>query len=123
MQTAEQSNRRMQAARNSASITPQSASKPFSTASMPSSGMSPYMNLFRSGNGNGTIDNYTTLVKPELDQRRANQRFGSEINGLESNTRVQGMNIQQLNRNTQSLQGVNATQYFMNYGDYYQGTR
>ena len=79
------------------------------------------MNLFRTGNNNGTIDNYTTLVRPELDQQHANQKFGADIHGLEDSTHVQGLNIRQLNRDTQTLQGVNATQYFMNYGDYYQG--
>jgi hypothetical protein len=81
------------------------------------------MNIFRGGSNNGTIDNYTTLVRPDLEQQRANQKFGADIHGLENSTHVQGMNIRQLNRDTQTLQGVNATQYFMNYGDYYQGAR
>ncbi len=37
------------------------------------------MNLFRSGTNNGTIDNYTTLVKPQLDQRYLNQQYGQNI--------------------------------------------
>jgi hypothetical protein len=123
-QTAEAQNRRMAAARNSASAPAQSTSKAFSGVSgSSSSGISPYMNLFRSGNNNGTIDNYSTLVRPVLDQQRANLKFGADIHGLENSTHVQGLNIQQLNRETQTLQGVNATQYFMNYGDYYQGAR
>jgi hypothetical protein len=81
------------------------------------------MNLFRNGNSNGTIDNYSTLVRPQLEQRRANQQFGADINGLEANSRVQGLRIQQLNRDTNNLQGVKAQQYFMNYGDYYQNSR
>jgi len=125
MHTAEEQNRRMAASRSAASTAPaQMAQKPFGgQASTASSGNSPYMNLFRTGNNNGTIDNYTTLVKPELDQQHANQKFGADIHGLEDSTHVQGLHIRQLNRETQDLQGVNATQYFMNYGDYYGGAR
>ncbi len=123
MRSAEEQNRRLAASRNAASAQAQLTPKPFSSASAPSSGQSPYMNIFRGGTNNGTIDNYTTLVKPELDQQRANQKFGADIHGLENSTHVQGLNIRQLNRETQTLQGVNATQYFMNYGDYYQGAR
>jgi hypothetical protein len=123
MRDAETQNRRMAATRNATSAPPQNTAKPFAGYQQPGSGSSPYMNLFRSGNGNGTIDNYTTLVRPELEQRRANQQFGSDIHGLENATRVQGLNIRQLNRDTQTLQGVNATQYFMNYGDYYPGAK
>jgi hypothetical protein len=121
MQTAAQQNRIQQAAKNSTTTSAPSSTKAFSGYRQTSSGPSPYMNLFRTGNAQGTIDNYTTLVKPELEQRNANQQFGSDISGLESSNRVQGMNIQQLNRDTRSLQGVNANQYFMNYGDYYKG--
>jgi hypothetical protein len=123
MQTITQQNRIQSAARNATAASPQLTAKPFSGSTQRSSTTSPYMNLFRSGNSNGTIDNYTTLVRPELDQQRANQKFGADIHGLENSTHVQGLNIQQLNRDTQSLQGVNATQYYMNYGDFYQGAR
>jgi hypothetical protein len=119
---AAEDNRRLAASRNAASAQAQSSPKAFSNITQaPSSGSSPYMNLFRTGNNNGTIDNYTTLVKPQLDQQGTNQKFGADIHGLENSTHVQGLNIRQLNRETQTLQGVNATQYFMNYGDYYQG--
>ncbi len=123
MHTAEEQNRRMAATRNAASAPAALTPKAFSGINPSSSGSSPYMNLFRTGNNNGTIDNYTTLVRPELDQQRANQKFGADIHGLENSTHVQSLNIRQLNRETQTLQGVNATQYFMNYGDYYQGAR
>lgn len=124
MHAAEEQNRRLAASRNSASAQAQLTPKAFSGVyNQPSTGSSPYMNLFRTGNNNGTIDNYTTLVKPQLDQTGTNQKFGSDIHGLENSTHVQGLNIRQLNRETQTLQGVNATQYFMNYGDYYQGAR
>ena len=124
MHAAEEQNRRLAASRNSASAPAQMTPKAFSGVNaQPSTGSSPYMNLFRTGNNNGTIDNYTTLVKPQLDQSGANQKFGADIHSLENSTHVQGLNIRQLNRETQTLQGVNATQYFMNYGDYYQGAR
>ena len=124
MHSAEEQNKRQAATRNAASAQAQIAPKAFSGAyNQPSSGSSPYMNLYRTGNNNGTIDNYTTLVKPQLDQTGTNQKFGADIHGLENSTHVQGLNIRQLNRETQTLQGVNATQYFMNYGDYYQGAR
>ncbi|HEY4760187.1 MAG TPA: hypothetical protein VIH42_06375 [Thermoguttaceae bacterium] len=122
MRNAQIQNRRMEAARNAAAATPQLATKPFSGYRQPTSGVSPYMNLFRS-NGLGTIDNYSTLVRPELEQGRMNQQFGAEIHGLENSTRVQGMTLQRLGRDTQNLQGVNANQFFMNYGDYYPGAR
>ncbi len=121
---AAEENRRLAASRNSASASAPIQPKAFSGVyNQPSSGSSPYMNLYRTGNNNGTIDNYTTLVKPQLDQTGANQKFGADIHSLENSTHVQGLNIRQLNRETQTLQGVNATQYFMNYGDYYQGAR
>jgi hypothetical protein len=123
MRAAEES-RRLAASRNSASAPAQLTPKAFSSvSSQSSSGSSPYMNLYRTGNNNGTIDNYTTLVRPQLDQQGTNQKFGADIHGLENSTHIQGLNIRQLNRETQTLQGVNATQYFMNYGDYYQGAR
>ena len=81
------------------------------------SGISPYMNLFRTGTINGTIDNYTSLVRPALDQRNLNQQFGHDIRGLQNDSRMQGSNLQQLNQ-TRQLQGVSTPQ-FMNYGGYY----
>jgi hypothetical protein len=131
MKTIQDESRRIEAARNATAAPPQTASKPFSGANVPSSGgSSPYMNLFRGGNNNGTIDNYTTLVKPELNQRSANQQFGSDIHSLDNRTNVQGLSIRKLDTQTQSLQGVNSSQYFMNsspyfmnYGDYYRGSR
>jgi hypothetical protein len=101
----------------------QPAAKAYSGAQTYSSGVSPYMNLYRLGNAGGTIDNYNTLVRPELDQRRTNQQFNRDINNLESNSRVQGFNINQLNRDNYNLQGVKYQQYFMNYGDFYPGAR
>jgi hypothetical protein len=100
----------------------QQTSKAYSGTPMNTGGVSPYMNLYRSGT-NGVVDNYTTLVRPELDQRRTNQQFGTDIRGLENSARVQGFSLNQLNRSTQNLQGVKYQQFFMNYGDFYPNAR
>jgi hypothetical protein len=84
----------------------------------PSSGVSPYMNLFRpSGDG---VDNYTSLVRPQIDQRFMNQQFNRDIHGLENSSRMQGVDLRQLYRSNQTLQGVGTPQFYMNYGNYYQ---
>ena len=84
----------------------------------PTSGVSPWMNIFRR-DSLGTVDNYTTLVRPELEQRYLNQRFGNDIGGLERNTRLQGMSLQQINQQNRTLEGVGTPQFYMNYGNYY----
>jgi hypothetical protein len=85
------------------------------------SGISPYMNLFRTGTALGTIDNYTSLVRPELEQRYLNQQVNKDIVGLERNSRLQQMRLQMLNQEQgRSLQGVGTPQYYMNYGSFYQ---
>ena len=96
---------------------PQAAvEKPFA-GYRPMSGVSPYMNLFRRDNG-GTLDNYTSFVRPELDQRRLNQQVGRDLRGLERNTRVQSTALQQMERESRNLQGVTTPQ-FMNYGNFF----
>jgi hypothetical protein len=88
--------------------------KPFSSY-RPQSGVSPYMNLFRSHTGGA--DNYSTLVKPEIDQRFANQRFNQNIYGLERNARQQAAGLQQLNQQQmQATPGVGTPQFYMNSG-------
>jgi len=91
--------------------------KPFSGYRQ-ASGISPYMNLFRNGTDNGTVDNYTTLVRPQLDQRYLNQQYGRDIRGLQTDARLQGSSIQQINQSRQ-LQGISTPQFYMNYGSYY----
>ena len=110
--------RTVQAAANPNIIAPPvqpSTEKPFSGYQTPS-GISPYMNIYRSGTNNGTIDNYTTLVKPQLDQRYLNQQYGRDIRGLQGDSRTQGQSLQQQSR---QLQGVSTPQFYMNYGNYY----
>lgn len=111
--------RRMTLQGNPAVTPPPLSEKAFSGYRV-TSGVSPYMNLFRR-DSLGTIDNYTSLVRPELDQRRVNQQYGRDIRGLEQSTRAQGSSLQQLNRDTRSLQGVGTPQFYQNYGNYYQG--
>jgi hypothetical protein len=97
---------------------PPAAEKAFSGYHM-SSGVSPYMNLFR--RSGETVDNYSTLVRPQLDQRYQNQQFSGDIRGLQNNTRTQGVNLQNLNRDTRALQGVGTPQYYQNTQGYFPG--
>jgi hypothetical protein len=85
----------------------------------PSSGVSPYMNLFRIGGE--TIDNYTSLVRPQIEQRFLNQQFNRDIRGLDNSTHTQRVDLQQLYRTNQTLQGVATPQFYMNTGSYYPG--
>ncbi|MBU4271397.1 MAG: hypothetical protein KKA28_06000 [Planctomycetes bacterium] len=93
--------------------------KAFSTYNPFSSGVSPYMNLFRRDTDMGTVDNYTTLVRPALEQRAANQRFNMDIFGLERRARIQQHSIQRMEQTDRTLQGIGTPQYYMNYGGYY----
>lgn len=77
------------------------------------------MNLFRNDTDAGTIDNYTSLVRPALEQRAANQRFNMDIYGLERRARIQQHSLQQMHQTERTLQGVGTPQYYMNYGGYY----
>jgi hypothetical protein len=97
---------------------PQAAmEKPFG-AYRPTSSVSPYMNLFRHDTSGGTIDNYSTFVRPQLEQRNVNQQVGRDLRGLERNTRVQSTALQQMERESRGLQGVTTPQ-FMNYGNFF----
>jgi hypothetical protein len=81
-------------------------------------GVSPYLNLFRRDSG-GQVDNYSTLVKPAIDQRNANQQFNRDITGLNRSAIMQSSMLQQLNNDNRALQGVSTPQFYMNYGSYY----
>jgi len=98
-------------------LVPPTGDKAYSTY-RPGSGVSPWMNLFRR-DSLGTVDNYTSLVRPELDQRKTNQQVRGDISGLQRNTRMQGMSLQQINQQNRTLQGVGTPQFYMNYGNYY----
>ena len=75
------------------SVAPPRPEKAFSNF-RPSSGVSPYMNLFRLQGD--TLDNYTSLVRPQIEQRFLNQQFGRDIRGLQNSAQMQGVNMQQL---------------------------
>jgi hypothetical protein len=82
----------------------------------PTSGVSPYMNLFRTNTGG--VDNYNTLVKPELEQRRLNQQFNRDIGGLERNTNQQLLDLRRRYEATHrqpvdNSQGVGTPQFYM----------
>lgn len=95
--------------------------KAFSGYRPSSSGVSPYMNLFRNDTAGGTIDNYTTFVRPALDQRSMNQQFNMDLYGLERNSRLQQSAMRSMYQNSnRTLQSVGTPQY-MNYGNYYGG--
>ncbi len=87
------------------------------------SAISPYLNLYRTDNSFGTVDNYYTLVKPLVDQRTKNTRFNTQIRGLQNTSRHQGAAIHTLDRETRTLQGISTPQYYQNYRDYYPGSR
>lgn len=68
-----------------------SSSKPFSSFSAPPT-VSPYMNLFRVDlNGNNNF-NYSTLVRPQLQQQQMNQQL--ERQALQNSRRIQSIAAQ-----------------------------
>ena len=71
------------------------------------------MQLFR------TDSNLGTVVKPRLEQQRANRQFGGAISGLQTTSHTQGTTLNQLGRQGRRLQGTSSQQYYMNYGRYY----
>ncbi len=87
--------------------------KPFSTYRAPST-LSPYLDLFRRDTS-VSADNYNTLVRPQLEQQRTNQRMRSALHGLQGTSQTQGAAIQNIGRQT----GVAGPQRYMNYGGYY----
>ena len=89
-----------------------SGEKAFSDYSRPS-GYSPWMNLYRPS---GLTDNYTSLVRPGLQQRALNQRFSGDIGGLGATSQRQE---QQIRQGAQMQQGIVNPQYFINYQQYY----
>jgi len=98
----------------------EAATKAFSSARPFSSGVSPYMGIFRNDTAGGTIDNYSTYVRPALDQRSMNQQFNMDIYGLERNQKIQNAALQQMSRgNTRAPQSIGTPQFYMNYGNYY----
>ena len=79
--------------------------KVYAGTQVASSGVSPYMQLFRNDTAGGTIDNYTTLVRPQLQQQRMNQQFGTDLWGLQRDARIQQSSLQRMQNNARTLAG------------------
>lgn len=85
-------------------------------------GASPYMNLFRNDTSGGTIDNYSTFVRPALDQRSMNQQFNVDLYGLQRNQRIQNAALRNIDRAyNRTPQYIGTPQFYQNYGNYYPG--
>lgn len=94
------------------------SSKPYSGYSRKSP-VSPYMNLFRSNNLAGTIDNYSTLVRPLLQQQQVNRQTQWDLHSLRSKSGLQGTQLRDLNRRTDGLPDATQQNRYKNYLDYY----
>jgi hypothetical protein len=100
----------------SPSYSAQTSEKAFANQKVFTSGVSPYMNLFRNDTNGGTIDNYSTYVKPALEQQKTNQQLGMDIYGLERNARIQNANLQRLDRRSRAPQSVGTPQFYQKGG-------
>jgi len=94
--------------------------KPFTNVRQ-SPAISPYLNLYRLDNEGGTIDNYATLVRPEVRQLDTNGRFGGEIRSLENRNIIQGAAIGRLSSTTRRMQGRPSRDYYMNLLNFFPG--
>jgi hypothetical protein len=119
----QQTRDRVDAALHPAYAPQQAPPKAFADARPFSSGVSPYMNLFRNDTNGGTIDNYSTYVRPALDQRSMNQQFNVDLYGLQRNQRIQNAALEQLGRTySRAPQAIGTPQFYGNYGNYYPGS-
>jgi hypothetical protein len=98
------------------SYSAQTAEKAFANQKVITSGVSPYMNLFRNDTAGGTIDNYSTFVRPALEQQSMNQKFGQDIYGLERNARIQSTYLQRLQQRPRTSQSITTPQYYRSRG-------
>lgn len=96
------------------------ADKPFSGYTPPPA-YSPYMNLFRNDNNRGQINNYYSLVRPIQEQQQVNSQTQNRLQSLQSTTRAQGSQLQQIDQRTQPPAPTSANPSFMNYQHYYPG--
>jgi hypothetical protein len=112
-----------QASAHPAYATQPAPGKAFADVPRFSGGVSPYMNLFRNDTNGGTIDNYSTFVRPALDQRSLNQQFNIDFFGLQRNQRIQNAALQQLGRAgySRDQRSIGTPQFYQNYGNYYPG--
>ena len=95
----------------------QTSEKAFANQRMFTSGVSPYMNLFRNDTNGGTIDNYSTYVRPAFEQQSVNQKLGMDVYGLERNARIQNANLQRLDSRTRAPQNVVTPQFIQGGGN------
>ncbi len=98
-----------------------SGSKPFSGYSAPPT-ISPYVNLFRTdANGAQNAFNYTTLVRPELQQQQINQQLQRQQ--TQESRQLQRIAAQpQLNpQGSKDLYPTGHETTFQYYGHYYSG--
>lgn len=95
------------------------AEKPFSGYTPPPV-YSPYMNLFRNDNDRGRINNYYSFVRPMQEQQRINYQTQNTIQSLQSTTRAQNSQLQQIDQRTQPPVPT-SNPSFMNYQHYYPG--
>lgn len=96
------------------------AEKPFSGYAPPPV-YSPYMNLFRNDNDRGRINNYYSLVRPMQEQQRINYQTQNTLQSLQSTTRAQGSQLQQIDQRMQAPVPQSTNPSFMNYQNYYPG--
>jgi len=82
----------------------------------PTSDVSPYMNMFRGNDAAGTIDNYTTLVRPQLDAQQQSVMTGNDISALQAQS-SQNPLAMPLRPQTQSgtIDGGMGSQNYLNY--------
>lgn len=97
---------------------PAAATRPFSNY-RPRSPVSPYQNLFREGTS--AIENYYTLVRPQIEAQREQQQFQQNLQNLLIESRTQQTNLRQLDQRTNEMRGVPYPSYYMNYSPYYPG--
>jgi len=93
--------------------------KPFSSYRT-TTGVSPYLNLFRT-NGFDGIDNYNTLVRPMVEQSYLNRRVSGQLQGLQSSRVRQDSSIRRIGEATSTLQGHGTPQFYQNSKGYFPG--
>lgn len=100
------------------------AAKPFQDANLGPT-VSPYLQLFNSDgtNPNAAIDNYQTLVRPQLQQQRFNRQVQQQAQAL--NARVQQISAQSAYQpqGSEQIMGTGHTTFFGYYGRYYPSLR
>lgn len=92
--------------------------KPFA-GYRPPPAVSPYLNLYRTDSSDD-FDNYNTLVRPFVEQRRFNNRIRQEVQGLDRMSQQQQRALQQIDRQNQVFQGTTDPRFFQDTGGFYQ---